>query len=232
MDKKEYFEISRQQKVTPRCPILNICQRRAMTIYFFSYADMKKGQDFEKVLNNAGELSSDYLKNKIEVQGESPTIIKGGSSMYFSNMCPEICLFEGAHSPMGFSTNCTSGDWDKYRTSNPNRVIEEGHYSQCPEYSKYIFNRKIKSGKPQRTSIPNLSKVRAELQQEINSKCPFCLGTDVGHFQIHHIDEDPSNNGMDNLFLLCPTCHSKITKGDISLGQVISVKAKITKTNS
>lgn len=75
-----------------------------------------------------------------------------------------------------------------------------------------------------RTTIPQLNKVRAILQQEINSKCPFCSNTDVGHFEIHHIDENPNNNTLDNLLLLCPICHSKITKKDILIEDVLKVK--------
>lgn len=79
-----------------------------------------------------------------------------------------------------------------------------------------------------RVPIPKEKKLRAELQKEINSVCPFCDNGDVGHFEIHHIDEDPSNNEITNLILLCPTCHSKITKGDISNGRVVSVKENST----
>ena len=75
-----------------------------------------------------------------------------------------------------------------------------------------------------RVSIPQVAKVKAELQSEINSQCPFCENTDVGHFHIHHIDENPSNNGIENLILLCPNCHSKITKGDISQIEVLKKK--------
>lgn len=82
-----------------------------------------------------------------------------------------------------------------------------------------------------RTKIPQVSKVRAILQQEINSKCPFCSNTDVGHFEIHHIDENPNNNKVDNLLLLCPTCHSKITKKDILIDEVLKVKQNKTSTN-
>jgi hypothetical protein len=45
-----------------------------------------------------------------------------------------------------------------------------------------------------RVSIPKVNKVRADLQKEIASLCPFCDNADVGHFEIHHIDENPSNN--------------------------------------
>ncbi len=78
-----------------------------------------------------------------------------------------------------------------------------------------------------RNEIPQRNKVKAKLQQEINSICPFCDNDDVGHFQIHHIDSDPLNNENSNLILLCPLCHSKITKGDISIDQVIKTKKQL-----
>ena len=86
-------------------------------------------------------------------------------------------------------------------------------------------------GNKSRKNIPQKNKVRAELQKEINSACPFCNNTDVGHFQIHHIDENPSNNDNTNLLLLCPICHSKITKGDILINDVINKKENLGKRN-
>ena len=79
--------------------------------------------------------------------------------------------------------------------------------------------------KKTRIKIPKESKIRAELQQQVGSTCPFCDNTDVGHFEIHHINENPANNEISNLLLLCPNCHSKITKGDI--GHVEVLKKKI-----
>lgn len=79
-----------------------------------------------------------------------------------------------------------------------------------------------------RKRIPQENKVRAELQKEINSICPFCKNDDVGHFEIHHIDEDPSNNKINNLILICPICHSKITKGDILFKEVIIAKENLS----
>lgn len=81
--------------------------------------------------------------------------------------------------------------------------------------------------KKDRQNIPQKNKIRAELQKENNSACPFCDSNDVGHFQIHHIDENPSNNTISNLLLLCPTCHSKITKGDILMSDVVSKKRNL-----
>ncbi|MCC6516169.1 MAG: HNH endonuclease [Chitinophagales bacterium] len=78
-----------------------------------------------------------------------------------------------------------------------------------------------------RTKIKQEAKTRSILQQEVDSVCPLCSSTDVGHFQIHHIDENPSNNELANLLLVCPTCHSKITKGDISQTEVQTVKLNL-----
>ncbi len=83
-----------------------------------------------------------------------------------------------------------------------------------------------------RIKIPRENKVRAELQKEIGSVCPFCDNSEVGHFEIHHIDDNPSNNDYKNLIFLCPICHSKITKGDISQTEVLKKKIDILTTNN
>lgn len=71
-------------------------------------------------------------------------------------------------------------------------------------------------------------KVKTLLQKEINSECPFCKNEDVDHFQIHHIDNNPENNQSQNLLMLCPTCHSKITKNDISHAEVLKMKNSLS----
>lgn len=83
-------------------------------------------------------------------------------------------------------------------------------------------------GKTKRIPVPN--KTRALLQKEVNSKCPFCKSEDVSHFEVHHIDGFKNNNGLVNLILVCPTCHSKIEKGDISTAQVKITKSLFAKT--
>lgn len=62
------------------------------------------------------------------------------------------------------------------------------------------------------------------MQKEIDSICPICQNEVVDHFQIHHIDENPENDEFDNLLMLCPICHSKITKGDSKQSEVILLK--------
>jgi len=78
-----------------------------------------------------------------------------------------------------------------------------------------------------RNNIPQLVKVRSILQLEIKSACPFCDSLDVEYFQIHHINENPKINEISNLILVCPTCHSKITKGDIPRETVEQIKMEL-----
>lgn len=84
------------------------------------------------------------------------------------------------------------------------------------------IQQKDNSKRKKRPTIP--AKIKALLQKEINSKCPFCISTDVDHFHYHHINENPSNNEVSNLLMVCPLCHSKITKRDISKEEVIEKK--------
>ncbi len=53
-----------------------------------------------------------------------------------------------------------------------------------------------------RSAIP--SNIRTKVEKEFNHRCAVC-GAD--NPQIHHIDEDPSNNDPMNLIPLCPNCH-------------------------
>jgi hypothetical protein len=80
-----------------------------------------------------------------------------------------------------------------------------------------------------RPKIKQGTKIRSVLQQEIDSTCPIpgCDSKDVGHFQIHHIDENPENNLIENLILVCPKCHSIINKGDISKEEVHQIKNQL-----
>ncbi|HEY5535174.1 MAG TPA: HNH endonuclease [Ignavibacteria bacterium] len=88
-----------------------------------------------------------------------------------------------------------------------------------------IMEKKKKSendNKKKRIPVP--PKIKRLLQKEIHSKCPFCPSEDVDQFEIHHIDGNRNNNEISNLIMVCPTCHSKIEKKDITKENVISIK--------
>jgi hypothetical protein len=55
-----------------------------------------------------------------------------------------------------------------------------------------------------RLSIPE--KTQDEIIFKCNNRCCICQ---TPFIHIHHIDEDPSNNDIDNLAPICPNCHSQ-----------------------
>lgn len=54
----------------------------------------------------------------------------------------------------------------------------------------------------ERKPIPRA--VREGILKEFNHRCAICGKDDP---QVHHIDENPSNNEVSNLIPLCPNCH-------------------------
>lgn len=70
-------------------------------------------------------------------------------------------------------------------------------------------------------------RLKATLQQEIDSECPFCNNRDIEVFELHHIDTDPSNNKFENLIMLCSSCHSKIEKKIITKEEVDKKKNQL-----
>tara|TARA_B100000678_G_scaffold286979_1_gene292676 strand:- start:1509 stop:2198 length:690 start_codon:yes stop_codon:yes gene_type:complete len=227
MQEDEYYKKSSERNLPLRCPILNYCGRRAWTIYLFSeYSKYDPSLNMLQALQKDGTLPDDYEEKEITVQGEPPSIIRGNDHYYFSHACPEVNLFGGWHALMSGHA-CTHGSYDKYYKQEKNKIHKTGHFSECAEFNKYSFdnNKLIRKKRSNRKTIPY--KTKALLQKEINSTCPFCESLDVDHFQIHHIDENLENNSKDNLLMLCPTCHSKITKGDITMDQVKNCKTKL-----
>lgn len=229
MNKDEYFSIGQNKTLPLRCPILNYCTRRAYTIYYYSdYNQYDKHLGAIDALQKDGTLPIDFKDKQISLQGESPIWIRGNSHFYFSNTCPEINLFDGSNS-LFKDVACTEGSYDKEYKTNKHHIIKCQHYSECPEFNHYLFEQKKRSNSKakKRPSIPY--KTKTLLQKEINSICPICSNEDVDHFQIHHIDENPENNDFKNLLMLCPTCHSKITKNDITHKSVIDIKGRLSK---
>ena len=69
--------------------------------------------------------------------------------------------------------------------------------------------------------------LRAQLQQEIHSECPFCSEKQVETFEMHHMNGDPADNKFENLIMLCPTRHTKIDKSIITGQQVKDKKNQL-----
>lgn len=76
-----------------------------------------------------------------------------------------------------------------------------------------------------RVTVPIRTQKR--IFQEANSSCAFCAQSEVATLQIHHIDENPTNNDLGNLLLVCANCHTKITAKIISYSEVVNKKNEL-----
>ena len=85
------------------------------------------------------------------------------------------------------------------------------------------------AGKKRRTKPPRT--VEKEIYQEAGSKCAFCPVTKVASLEVHHIDGNPTNNGRENLILVCANCHSEITRGVISEADVRLKKRQLVEAS-
>lgn len=227
MNEKEYYQVGESKKLPLRCPILNYCSRRAITIYFNSdYEKYDHGLSIEEALLKDGTLPKDFVSKRIDIQGEPPSWIKGNSNYHFEGMCPEVNLFDGMNSLIKEKA-CVSAEYDKYYNEPKHRILKTQHYSECSEFNFYAFEKGSKSVSRSKPRKSISVKIRSILQKEIKSICPICSNEDVEHFQVHHIDENPMNNELENLLMLCPNCHSKITKNDIKHDEVLSIKLKL-----
>jgi hypothetical protein len=77
----------------------------------------------------------------------------------------------------------------------------------------------------QRLTLSKTTEKRAF--QQAGSVCGFCPECEIAALQLHHIDSDPSNNVLENLLVVCATCHTKITGGIISEADVRTKKREV-----
>jgi hypothetical protein len=72
---------------------------------------------------------------------------------------------------------------------------------------------------------------RLKALENYEHKCLCCgWNEDERILEVHHIDGNRNNNSVNNLCILCPTCHRKITLGyynlDLDNKKLIEVKSK------
>lgn len=62
------------------------------------------------------------------------------------------------------------------------------------------------------------SNYRLRAMSNLPHRCMVCgWDEDERILEVHHINENRQNNELENLVILCPTCHRKITLGYYSL---------------
>ena len=146
MNKEKYLKKGQDLGFPSRCPILEYCERHARTIYFFSdYSNIDYNNNYIQALNREGAIPSDFEEKVIKLKSEPPIWSKGKTNGMFSNMCPEVSLFDTENS-LGFAKgiSCTDGVWDsELKLSDRFTSLETKHYSECLEFSNYLFENKF-----------------------------------------------------------------------------------------
>lgn len=87
--------------------------------------------------------------------------------------------------------------------------------------------KKILFSKFGREPIP--SDVRKKVLKRANNCCQIDCCDEKDVLDIHHIDNENSNNKIENLVVLCPTHHRKVHKGILKLDGDISKKSDVEK---
>lgn len=90
----------------------------------------------------------------------------------------------------------------KYCSEKCYREFNKGdkHYNWKNGITKITYN-----------GIGYTSVLKRKIKELYENKCSNCLSSNNLH--IHHIDKNKSNNDIENLILLCASCHMKIHKG-------------------
>jgi len=137
-------------------------------------------------------------------------------------MCPEINLFDDQFA-LNFAKNTASisGEYDKYREyhNKPGfNNYSERHYSECLEFSQYIFQNLDKKKiskyfierKKRRTPIS--TKLRFEIFTRDKHKCQYCGRTITDGIKLEIDHKIPISEGgtddYENLITACNECNN------------------------
>ncbi len=215
MNKKEYYSISAKQKLPNRCPILNNCERRLLSIYFLGFYDCHDGKDLLSFLINKGVISRENAENIIPVSGEQPNFIGGKTLIAYNNFCPEVSLFDSDYR-FGFMKEIASvkGEWDDFRSENNKfKNYECRHFSECPEFCTIKFDsaKSLQKTNPKNKRTGISKQLRFEVFQRDGFTCKYCGRSQEEGVKLHVDHKKPIDAGgtdeFSNLITSCEDCN-------------------------
>ena len=84
----------------------------------------------------------------------------------------------------------------------------------CSRHCATIANNHLKVGDKHPNYNGGYSVYRSLALNNYPHECAIChWNEDSDVLQVHHIDSNRQNNSIENLIVLCPTCHFKLTIG-------------------
>lgn len=86
----------------------------------------------------------------------------------------------------------------------------EKEFLDSPSKNRIYCSKKCVNKETKQTFIPTYNTVRKQmLRRNMINECQKCGYNKYPEILgVHHIDKNPKNNGLDNLIVLCPNCHS------------------------
>ena len=114
-----------------------------------------------------------------------------------------------------FTTNCAYCGQEIIRSKSKAENSRSGLYFCCREHKNLA--QRLDSGEQFEAIRPihygfTLNDYRLKALQSYEHKCAICgWNEDERILEVHHIDSNRENNEIDNLIILCPICHRKIT---------------------
>lgn len=159
------------------------------------------------------ELIGNYINRRTPVQlhcldCDYTWDAKPQSFLYTNKTSQHFCPNCGIKSRV--KVTCALCGKEIERTLSQVEKNQTGYYYCCREHGNLHKNLlRQKNGE-----WDNSSNYRLKAFNTYEHKCACCgWDEDKRILEVHHIDGDRNNNKIDNLIILCPTCHRKITLG-------------------
>ncbi len=130
-----------------------------------------------------------------------PSRLKDGYIKY----CSRACAHTGTRT--GKTVNCHACDKKVYKTLKALTRSHSGHFFCTKSCQTQWRNRVFIGEKHANWKGGKHAYRRMMLQSDTKQECRLCITTDIRILAVHHIDEDRSNNTLENFAWLCHNCH-------------------------
>lgn len=132
--------------------------------------------------------------------------IKNGHKHYCSKECVDDAKRNGKYYPCGYCGELV------YRTKSELERSKSGKVFCNRSCSTSYHNMSIKSGEGHPNYKNGQGSYRNKAFKFYDNVCATCnWHEDPRILEVHHIDFNRTNNDIENLIILCPICHRKIT---------------------
>jgi hypothetical protein len=132
-----------------------------------------------------------------------------------SKYCSRECQNSGQYDSIQKNCECCKKE---FKVSN-SRVKKKFCSSECQHLTKKTVIERRKDSKriaTVRRGTAKSSTLRKFVFSRKNKECELCGYNEYDFcLDVHHLDENPLNNEIDNLAVLCVICHRKLHKGVI-----------------